>query len=589
MLQIKSQSTTLLEIVQSALEKVRFKPMARPLAISDFDVERWYSSFPNFNNVYIDSIREKYRVLRHASSDVFPYEVLRAKAPNQSDAEWEYQRRLYKPKTNAIWNRALNKTKVIGNKQNYSIHFPDEDSGFYDYCNKDFPIYSSLVSWVFDILAGDKINFPNRVCLVYPVVPRKENGEVDQSELALPVPIILDEEQIVHFEYGEKLVYITSWESGKMKFVGVDKSGFYEYEQDGKNVTETLIYSHTFDFLPAFKLRGKAELKGGEILYHSYFSDAIPTLDEAIQVNSNLMMSHFKLAFPIIIEVVDDCHVCNGRGTVMNAEGSIETCGTCEGTGVRQSLSPTSTYQVRATRGMNENNILPLTPPVQFAAPSSDILRYGKEMLNELLSNAFNFLFQSEKADAGTATGKQLELQEFHSFLVEFSNSVFDDLEFLFEAIANLRYNGEIVLPQISRPTEFSFKTNAEITAEIAEARKNNLPETYLSALLNESAETRFNTTSVGDEFMLQKRLDKYWYMDVGQLRLNAAVIAPADLTLHLCFTTIIENLKAENDNFWDLEFSEQKALVDAKVAEIVLTIPTTEIDPIQDILNSIQ
>jgi hypothetical protein len=115
------------------------------------------------------------------------------------------------------------------------------------------------------------------------------------------------------------------------------------------------------------------------------------------------------------------------------------------------------------------------------------------------------------------------------------------------------------------------------------------LPETYLSALLNESAETRFNTTSVGDEFMLQKRLDKYWYMDVAQLRLNAAVIAPADLTLHLCFTTIIANLKAENDNFWELEFSEQKALVDAKVAEIVLTIPTTEVDPIADILNSIQ
>lgn len=588
MLQIKGQDLSLIEVVESAIEKVRYKPQVRPLSISDFDVERWYSSFPKFNDVYIDSIRQKYRVLRHSSSEVFPYEVLKAKAPNQSEAEWEYQRRLYKPKTNAIWNRALNKTKVIGNKQNYSIHFGQEDDGFYDYCNKDFPIYSSLVSWVFDILASEKINFPNRVCLVYPIVPKKENGEPDQSQLASPVPVILDEEQIVHFEYGEKLVYVTNWEVGKMKFVGVDKTGFYEFEQNGKEITETLIYSHEYDFLPAFKLRGKAELKGNEILYHSYFSDAIPTLDEAIQVNSNLMMSHFKLAFPIIIEVVDDCHTCNGRGTVLNASGGVETCGTCEGSGVRQSLSPTSTYQVRATRGMNENNILPLTPPVQFAAPSSDILRYGKEMLNELMSSAFSFLFQSEKADAGTATGKQLELQEFHSFLVEFSNSVFDDLEFLFEAIGHMRYGDAFTMPSISRPTEFSFKTNAEITAEISEARKSNMPEIYLSALLEESAETRFNTTTVGDQFSLLKRLDKYWYMNAAEIKLNAQVISIPDLVLHISFSTILENLKQEVDAFWDLTFEEQKALFDERVQQIVAQLPTEEIDPVADILNSI-
>jgi hypothetical protein len=592
MLQIASNSLTLLEIAQKAANEVKFKRIDRPERISDFDPDEWYNSFPNFNSVYIDSIREKYRVLRHASSRIFPYEVLRAKAPNQSDTEWEYQKRLYKPKTNAVWNRALNKTKVIGNKQNYSIEWPDEKSEQYDYFHKDFPIYSDLVSWVFDILAAEKLNFPNKVCLVYPIVPMREDGTFDQSVPPDPVPVIIEEEDIVHFEYGEKLLYITHFQPGKMHFIGVDKTGYYKFVQDGKNITETLLYSHEWKFLPAFKLRGKAEMrKDGEVLYSSYFADAIPTLDEAIQVNSNLMMSHFKLAFPIIIEVVDDCVSCSGQGQKPDEEGNMATCGTCNGTGARQSLSPTSTYQVRATKGFNETNTLPMNPPVQFAAPSSDILRYGKELLSDLLNSSFDFLFKSERANAATATGEMLELQEFHSFLIEFSNSIFDDIGFLFEAIGDLRFGeGTFSTPTIRRPTEFSFKTNAEITTEIAEARKNNLPESYLSALLSEAAQTRFNTTNVTEEFEFQQRLDKFWYMDSAQLKLNAHVITKADLILHLSFTTILANLQSEVEgDFWELDFPTRSELVNAKVQEIVDSLPADTVDPIEEILRLVE
>jgi hypothetical protein len=289
---------------------------------------------------------EKYKVLRHTSPRVFPSEVLRSKAPNQSPAEWQYHAVCTSRKRVAVWNRAVNKTKVIANKQNYSIEWADEQEEQKKYFYTDFPIYSDLVSWVFEVLAVEKINFPNRVCVVYPDVPKKEDGSYDQTVPPSPIPLIIDEEMIVSFKYGQSLLYISHWEQGKMEFVGVDRQHFYKYVQDGEKIEEAITYTHNWRFLPAFKLGGKAEEIDGEILYSSPFADAIPALDEAIQVGSNLMMSHFKLAFPVIIEVVDDCDNCSGSGKVYNSEQQQHVnCPVCDGRGTKSNHSPTGSIR----------------------------------------------------------------------------------------------------------------------------------------------------------------------------------------------------------------------------------------------------
>jgi len=60
-------------------------------------------------------------------------------------------------------------------------------------------------------------------------------------------------------------------------------------------------------------------MKDGEVLYRSSFADAIPHLNTVIRLESNLMMSTYRLAFPIIIAVVDRCDAagCDG-GQVWN-------------------------------------------------------------------------------------------------------------------------------------------------------------------------------------------------------------------------------------------------------------------------------
>jgi len=566
----------MLQIVQNAIKELQkarggTRPSlysTDPQKLSSWDAFEWYERLPNFNRIYVDSVIEKYKVLRHTSPREFPYEVLRQKAPNQSPEEWAYQCGLYKPTTIAIWNRALNKTRVISNKQNYSIVWHDSDErqeSQKEYFYKDFPAYSSLIAWVFEVLAPEKINFPNRLCVVMPNVPTDEEGQPIQSELAEPIPIIIDEEKIVHYEYGKMAIWLHSYTSEGAVFKAVDRTNFYEFVENRKQqtVSERITYVHNWEFMPAFKLRGKAEDVHGEILYRSWFADAIPTLDDVIQIRSNLMMSHFKLAYPIIIEVVDDCDDCRGTGKDYNAEKEVhETCGSCNGTGRKGWHSPTGTYQVRASKGVGQDNNLPLTPPVQFAAPSSDILRYAKEFLEDCEEKAFHFFGRPKQADAGTATEVAEMRDEFQSFLIDFSNSVFDDLEFLFDCIGFMRYGEGFESPTVRRPTEFSFKTNAEITAELTEAKKNGILPLYMAKMYGDYGSTRFNTTNLAEQFTFQLKVDKYWYLSFAELRLIASEIAPVDLALHIGYSTIIARLEMQHPDFWEKDFDEREALV---------------------------
>src|SRR6185369_2193330 len=97
----------------------------------DMDIDKYYKAIPDLNPVYVPSIKHRNEVAVHAIKGTFPYELLRTKAPNQSDKEWAYQKGIYKSYTFRAWGRAENKTKVVGNSQNYSISDWGEDQKEY--------------------------------------------------------------------------------------------------------------------------------------------------------------------------------------------------------------------------------------------------------------------------------------------------------------------------------------------------------------------------------------------------------------------------------------------------------------------------
>jgi len=266
----------------------------------------------------------------------------------------------------------------------------------------DYPGYHSIEAFFFDIVRERKINYPNQVAVVMPSYwpttnVTNEDGEVvqvinDTVQLE-PVVRIWEEDTVVKFKRNEycllwrKDEHSVYYEGGKEKhgvtFYFFDQDSIWEINQVGKEkdgtpiIKERLLINHGLGFLPCWKLGGKAVIDDGEVLYRSDFSDAIPHLNQVIRMESNLMMSTYMLAFPIIIAVVDRCrHHDTEKGSCNNGklmDGS--TCPSCNGTGKNSNHSPTGVYEILATTGSgDEETKLPMTPPIQFAAPDIAIL-----------------------------------------------------------------------------------------------------------------------------------------------------------------------------------------------------------------------
>lgn len=588
------------EMVVSAALKISHKQIDFRSVSYDpkFRADDYYRDIPDLNPIYRETIIQHDRVAVHAS-EAFPFHILKTKAPNQLPDEWEYQKGIYEPYTLSTWDRAANKTRIIGNKQNYSIRWPNDEQRKYFY--DDYPAYHSLESFFFDVVRPRKINYPNQVLLVKPRrIPTKEvEGEEkpDQSVMIEPVAVIIEEPFVVDYSDNEYLLILLkrkcNYKVGAVTrndgliFEYYDKTAIYEAMQVGivknKPVFEVRkTYEHNYGFLPARKLGGIPEMfEDGSVFYKSHFNNAIPDLNDVIRISSTQAMSTNKLAYPVIIAVVDPCHHKDKDGNSCEAgkifsAGTNEhiTCPACNGTGNASNHSPTGVYEVRSTVGMNEENKLPMNPVVQFASPDPSILEHTQKQIDNKKQTAFSFLFEVQYK-TNTATGVELEKEEWHSFATSFSNEFFDLMDFAIEAAGFMRYGSEFEKPTINRPTNFSFRTADVITAEIKGANDANLPDSYKEGLMDEAFVTRFNSDPrAAKKFNFIKIMDRLWPRTSLEVAgMTGRTCTKEEAILHDSLTVFIDQLEEEDERFWEKSYDEQKKLIDAKVAEIIASL----------------
>lgn len=556
------------------------------------DINSYYNKAPDLNPIYLDAIRHRNEVAVHAVKDTFPYNILRDKAPNQTEPEWKWQKENYQSCTLKTWGRAENKTKIIANKQNYSIEGWDKEQKKYFY--SDYPTYHNLESYIFDVVRKKKINFPNQVLLVRPeVIPYKEvegGFIIDQSEQIKYIVDVVNEFRTASFKEGKHLLVICD------KQVNIESRRFYQFDfyddmniykivptgySDGKIIYDIqFILEHGWGYLPAQKLKGEIqESIDGNVLYYSIFSNAIPDLNDATRLNSNLSISENGAAFPTRIRVVDKCsYKDNNNNACMDGKvwsnSAYSNCPSCDGSGTDKGISVAGEIQVKmySSHLAGQATQLPMTPPMTYVSPPVDIYTHLDSRIKQKMANAFAFMFESENADAGTATGKQLEKEEFYSSLIQFSNELFNLLHFSIEAIGFFMFNDSFVMPTIRRPVYFNFRTPADITKEVTDAKTNNMPDSYIKKLLEEYGSTRFNSDEeIEEDTELLIYTDRLWNKDDATIRLmiNSSVTVLESI-VHTSFTTLVEQCKNENEDFDELDIEKRKVLVFEKAQLIV-------------------
>lgn len=583
------------DIIEKAVKKLTNFGNRSSRYDKNFRLDTWDKSIPDINPIYARSIRHHYEVAVHAKKDCFPYELLRNKAPNQSIEEWDFQRGIYQPYTRSTWGKALNKTKIIANSQNYSITGWSDEQKRYFY--EDYPTYHSLVAFFFDVVREEKINFPNKLIILEPLyIPTRPviDGEgnqtvvIDDTVMVEPVARIIDEQNIIYYKPNNLTVISDGSEELEGKkypvFKSFDKQSIYKSipvkkDDKGNVIYETgIMYVHGWDYAPARKLGGKPTIIDGEIFYESYFSDAIPDLNRALCLASNMDMSMYANLFPIRVVRVDDCQYtnaagdsCNG-GKVWNASkvleggimGGFDICPSCNGSGKANAHSPTGVYAVPTSKSLGDEKMIGVNDVIAFASPGVDVYKQLAETIEKCKQDAISFISKPVDKTSNTVDGALNEREDAHAAILQLSNELFDMMAFAIEGIGFMRYGAEFENPDVNKPVSFAFKTSEDITAEITKAVADKMPSSYIQQLLLEGVSTRFNSSKEAERYInLSIKLNPLWSSTITDLRATLGIsVEPIDLMVYQRITHYLDKAFAEYEDFCNLEDSKQSEII---------------------------
>jgi hypothetical protein len=539
-------------------------------------------------SAYPEWVRMADRAAIHAHIDTFPESLFKTKAPREDDAQWEYRRTNYRSNTRVHWNRAVNSTLRIYNKQNWSITFnPDkpqfEKESAKAYFTEDYPKFGSLVNWFQSVFHIEKFVDPNGVVLVCPeYIP-------EEDELVSPVAKIYPSDKVYHC--SDDLVMVLTDHKSTVQYNGKPvKEGLvfylatdewiYKIEQVGKKIDYKFeieeYFQHGVGEVPAFQLKGYP-IKYG---YKSYFYDALDALDEALYDYSTLQLGKVDRVFPIKVEVVDKCNVSgceSGRiftGYTDDKDGNkvkqYAVCDGCGGTGYTGKSGPLVVNTITTDRYETDGQTPPF-PNVAFVSPDVEPLRFLKEDIDGNLSNAFtslNIPITIDKVDGTeTATGRLIDREEFYSFLVHLAAENFGQLDLLMWWIGFMRYGVDYQGHTIHQPHEFTIRSSAELTEEMKAAKDAGFPDIVMGQLNAQYIKTRLTTDKHADRINeVVEHIDGLRHQDSQEISMAVAAgaIERWKWNLHLnIYAWILQKLD-EDEKYLEKSISEIKTDMEA-------------------------
>jgi hypothetical protein len=229
---------------------------------------------------------------------------------------------------------------------------------------------------------------------------------------------------------------------------------------------------------------------------------------------------------------------------------------------------------------MTGQNQIGINDIVTFISPPMEALNSLMQQIKDREEKAFAFIYKTSEKKNTTAEGSNLERDEFRSFILQESNQIFDELEFAIEGIGFMRYMDGFVMPDVSRPVDFSFRDSDEITDEVAKSGESNMPQAYTYTLVKQATKTRFNSSPIAESLIdISLQLDPLWGIDDTIIRGYVGVsISPVDVIIHQRIVQLIEQAEMEYPDFYELETTRQREIIRAYANVIYESVkPTTD------------
>ncbi len=534
--------------------------------------------------------------LRVHSDGLLPEKLINERRPSESEEVKKYRRKIYVAKTKNPIFKVVSSLEKIRRSQDWSIQYNAESvpknvtekEHLEQYCEYNYPIYTSITNWAFSVLLKQYLIDANGIVAIIPETIPKE-----KTEYIKPIAVFFESSQVMNYKEGEMVVLksldTSSYQVGQLTqndgsvYYQITTTNIIRYEQinNAGDLKIVYDYQHNLGKLPAFKVGGLfLKRKNNDTIYESRIASMLPNLDEAAREYSDLqaeIVQHIhseKYAY-----TNEECKECRGTGRVESKTDNKQVeCSRCKGSGTVLNSSPYGMYLIRQEKDAL-NNSFP-TPPIGYVQKSVEMARLQDERVSKHIYEALatinmEFLANTPLNQSGVA--KEVDRDELNNFVNSIAEDIVAILDKVYYFINEYRYfvivgNAEqrqAMLPKINVPTKYDLLTSEHLLVGIEMAKKSGVSSVILRELEIEYAKKRFYTNQdISYEVQAVIELDPLYGMSIDEkmsYKANGGV-SEEDYIISCNISNLVREAKEKHSNFYSLPRTKQKEIIQSLV-----------------------
>lgn len=476
----------------------------------------------NMQHYFYADCKKKYEEFLPHSDGKKPLNIIDKQRPNEPDVVKEFRLLIWEPITKPTVSRVINSLGKIRRSSDWAIVYPNEKfdkivegEELEDYCEKDFPYFTSLTNYIFNVILKQYLIDSNAVIFIAPLVTEG----LEPTDYLSPFPYIYNCCEVLDFKAEEYAVLeiaagCTYYDNkGKLQngrsFYVANTVSIQRYDQidSKKNFTLALDYQHNLGWLPAFKLGGIiCDSEQNNFIYESRISGMLPNLNEAVAEYTDLQAGKRLNIYPERWEFTQhECSKCKGTGLLVNPNwkngDALEMrqikCGNCH-----NGYIPSGPYSKLLIRPADLGQQALPTPPAGYIEKDINIIKLMDESVDKHIYKALaaiNFQFLEDTPLNQSGTAKEVDKEELNNTVHAIAEDLIALMDKLYKTIAYYRYLGiypkdevDKMLPTIPVPEHYDLISSQYMQDEIKRARDAKINPMLISQMEVEYSAKRF-------------------------------------------------------------------------------------------------
>jgi hypothetical protein len=565
--------------------------MALPIKIFTPEELKAYFRGDTTNHFYKECVAKHTDFLPHSDGER-PTKIIDKQRPNEPDNVKQFRLDIWEPITKPTFARLVSSLSKIRRSSDWSIIYPADDfnkirqgNELEEYCEKNYPYFTSITNWVFSVLLKQYLIDPNAVVLVTPIYTEG----VKATDFLEPFTSVYNSCDVIDFreqEYAILRIPEGCTYMAQHRKVKIGKSYYvlnaltierYDQIDDKGNFEITYLYEHNLNYLPAFKVGGViCNSAQNMFMYESRIAGILPNLNEAIAEYTDLQAGKRLNIYPERWEFTQhECSKCKGTGMTINTHwkdgDSIEArqikCVNCN-----NGYIPSGPYSKMLLRPADVGQQSIPNPPAGFIEKDIEIIRLMDESVDKhiykaLASINFQFLEQVPLNQSGVA--KEVDKEELNNTVHGIAEDLVALMDKIYKAIAYFRYSNlytkdeiDKMLPKIPVPEHFDLISSQYMQDEIKRAR-----ESKINPLLISEMEVEYSGKRFAQDIIINKVVRLIHELDpLPGTTVDDKLAMNSNKTITRESNIISDNIVSyvrralfENPDFDSLEFDKQK------------------------------